>query len=75
MKTIYYVIEKQLDSQDGYEEANGWKTVRTYEIKNDKLVQVAEDLEIPNIANTEIKIAEHLEKEAVISTRVNLIKL
>lgn len=74
MKTIYYVIQKQLENQDGFEETNGWKYVRAYEIQNGKLVNVAE-LEIENSDNTEKELLQELEDKNIITTRVNLIQL
>lgn len=74
MKTIYYVTQKQLDNVDGFEETNGWKNVRAYEVQNGKLVSVAE-LEIENSDNTEKELLQELEDENIITTRVNLIQL
>jgi hypothetical protein len=42
MKTIYYVIEKQLESSKWGEETNGNKDVRAYEVRNGKLELIAE---------------------------------
>lgn len=33
--TLYFVVEKQLESIDGFEETTGWKTITVYEIVND----------------------------------------
>lgn len=74
MKTIYYVIQKQLESMDGFEETNGLKDVRAYENKNGKMVLICE-LELDNSDNTEEELLSELESKNHIQTRVNLIQL
>ena len=37
MKTIYYLVQKQLEDIDGFEEATGWKSVSIIESKDEKI--------------------------------------
>lgn len=61
MKTLYYVVTKQLDSVDGFEETNGWKTVNVYEIKNDT-PNLLFEIEMANSDNTTETIQDHLDE-------------
>lgn len=42
MKTLYYTVEKELQSGDGYEETTGYKDIRVYDIIDNKPVLVTE---------------------------------
>lgn len=74
MKTIYYVVQKQLETFDEVQETNGLKNVRAYEIKNNKMLLIAE-FELDNSDNTEKMLLIELESENLIQTRPNLIEL
>ena len=36
MKTLYYTVEKELQSGDGYEETTGYKDIRIYDFVDNK---------------------------------------
>lgn len=74
MKTIYYVVQKQLETFDDVQETNGLKNVRAYEIKNNKMLLISE-FELDNSDNTEKMLLIELESENLIHTRPNLIEL
>jgi hypothetical protein len=74
MKTIYYVIEKQLESSKWGEETNGNKDVRAYEVRNGKLELIAE-ITIDSDDNTEKSLLSELETKSLIQTKPNLIEL
>lgn len=42
MKQLFYVVEKQLNDVDGFEETNGWKTITVYKIEDNQPKQVCE---------------------------------
>jgi len=42
MKTLYYTVEKELQSGDGYEETTGYKDIRIYDIVDNKPVLITE---------------------------------
>lgn len=71
MKTIYYVITKNIDNHD---ELTGTKEVRTYEIKNGKLELIIE-FSLLNYENTESNLLVKLESHNLIQTKPNLIEL
>jgi hypothetical protein len=74
MKTIYYVVQKQLETFDEVQETNGLKNVRAYEIKNGKMLLISE-FELDNSDNTEKMLLIELETENLIQTHVHLIEL
>lgn len=74
MKTIYYVIQKQLETFDEVQETNGLKDVRAYEVKNGKLELICE-LELDNSDNTESYLMSELEEQNLIQSKPNLIQL
>lgn len=61
MKKLFYVVEKQLEDIDGFEETTGWKTISVYEIKEKDLVRLCE-IETPNSAISTESIAEWMEE-------------
>jgi hypothetical protein len=71
MKTIYYVIQKHINS---YDEATGTKEVRAYELKEGKMSSICE-IEIDNTENSEKSLLVELEKKNLIQTHVHLIEL
>lgn len=76
MKKIFYVITKQLDGYDGYEETNGLKDVTAYVIDGDNLNEIA-SIELANSDESESELLEHLESEGLIDENetVKLIEL
>ena len=75
MKKFYYTIEKQLHSYDNVQETSGWKYVNIYSIENNTPKLVG-NLDILNETNTEVAIAEKLEKEGLAGTGlIHLIQL
>lgn len=42
MKTLYYTVEKELQSGDGYEETTGYKDIRIYDIVDNKPILITE---------------------------------
>jgi hypothetical protein len=71
MKTIYYVIQKNINQ---FDEATGTKEVRAYEIKNGKLASITE-IEIDNTENSESSLLSELEAKNLIQSKPNLIEL
>lgn len=71
MKTIYYVIQKELND---FDRGTGTKEIRAYEIKNGKLVLISE-IEIDNTENSEQSLLAELESENLIQSKPNLIEL
>ena len=71
MKTIYYVIQKNINE---YDETTGTKEIRAYEIKNGKMISMCE-IEIDNTENSEKNLLAELESKRLIQTRPNLIEL
>lgn len=67
MEKVYYVVSKQLEDLDGFQETNGWKDVTAYVIKDSELVKIAE-IELHNEDNTETMLLEHLEEEKLIDS-------
>jgi hypothetical protein len=59
MKKFYYVVRKQLQDVDGFEESNGWKDVSIYQIENNE-PKLVEELEIENDSNSEEAVREFL---------------
>lgn len=76
MGTIYYVVTKQLQSYDGFEETNGWKEIDAYSIKDSKLIKLCE-LEILNDENSQTELLEHLEENKLIDStqEIKLVQL
>ena len=62
MKNVYYTITKQLENIGGFEEANGYKDVNVYEIRDNKLIKILE-LELVNAQTTEEEILDELPEE------------
>jgi hypothetical protein len=61
-KNLYYIVEKQLDDVDGFQETNGWKNIRVYEISDNKLIEVA-DFEVENTESSNVAILDNIEFE------------
>ena len=51
MKTLYYTVEKELQSGDGYEETTGHKDIRIYDFVDNKPKLVFE-INVENIQST-----------------------
>ncbi len=62
MMNLYYVVEKQLENIDGFEETTGWKTITVYDIDTQAIdLVVVTELEVANSINSEERIKEELE--------------
>jgi hypothetical protein len=64
MKTLYYTVTKQLNDIDGFEETNGWKDIRVYAIKDNKMI-VVNEIEVHNEDNSEEAILDTIEDDEV----------
>ncbi len=75
MENLYYVVKKQLENIDGFEETTGWKTVTTYEIDTQAmhLVEVCE-IEVANSKNSEKEIQTWLDNQEI-ETEYSFIEL
>jgi len=59
---LYYVVTKQLQDIDGFEETTGWKTITVYDIDTQAMdLVVVTELEIANSINSEEKISQELD--------------
>jgi hypothetical protein len=59
---LYYVVTKQLDDVDGFEETTGWKTITVYDIDTQAMdLVVVTELEIANSINSEERISQKLD--------------
>lgn len=76
MKRFYYVVSKQLDNVDGFEETNGWKDISVYKAEGDRVSNIL-SLEIPNSDNSKESIMSSLEEEGIVNENetVELIQL
>ena len=62
MKKIYYVVEKQLEDVDGFEETTGWKNVIGYHMENNEMVSVC-DFDMKNSDTTVSELLINLPEE------------
>lgn len=58
-KSIYYVVEKELEFVGGFEETTGNKTVTTYNVEDGKIVKFF-DLDVDNSDNSIEAIIDYL---------------
>lgn len=59
MRIIYYVVQPQLEEVDEFQETNGWKDVRFYQIVENELKSMG-SIEIPTEENSEEEILEYI---------------
>ena len=59
MRIIYYVVQPQLEEVDEFQETNGWKDVRVYQIVDNDLKSMG-SIEIPTEENSEEEILEYI---------------
>jgi hypothetical protein len=59
MRIIYYVVQPQLEEVDEFQETNGWKDVRVYQIVDNELKSMG-SIEIPTEENSEEEILEYI---------------
>ena len=75
MKKIYYVVEKQLEDVDGFEETTGWKNVCGYNIVGNEMVTLCdfdmhnEDATVPELMDN---LPEEFQKE---NTEIHAVQL
>ena len=66
MKTLYYTVEKELQSVDGFEETTGYKTIRVYDFVENKPILIFEieaDNESSSQSELEFFVEETLQEE------------
>lgn len=62
MKNLYYVVKKQLEDIDGFEETTGWKTITIYDIDTQCMnIIIVGEIEVPNSLNSENEIQTWLD--------------
>ena len=59
-KKLYYVVEKELQGNDGFEETTGNKTITVYEMVNNEPKKLT-DIDAANDENSQEKIQEYLD--------------
>lgn len=59
-KKLYYVVEKELQGNDGFEETTGNKTITVYEMVNNEPKKFT-DIDAANDENSVEKIQEYLD--------------
>jgi len=59
-KKLYYVVEKELQGNDGFEETTGNKTITVYEMVNNEPKKFT-DIDAANDENSQEKIQEYLD--------------
>ncbi len=59
MRIIYYVVQPQLEEVDEFQETNGWKDVRVYQIVDNELKSMG-SIEIPTEENSEEEILDYI---------------
>lgn len=77
MKKLYYVVEKELQGfgdNEGTEETTGHKSVRVYDLVNDKLVIFCQ-LDIENGDNSEDEILGYCEDNGLGDEIIKLTQL
>jgi hypothetical protein len=74
MRKLYYVVTKQLEDIDGFEEATGWKSIDVYEIKDNVPVVFAQ-LECANSDSSTEAITDYLTDNHSGLEEVELIQL
>jgi hypothetical protein len=62
MKKIYYVVEKQLEDIDGFQEATGNKTITAYQILGNRMNKVVE-FDMDNTDETRDQLLDELPEE------------
>ena len=73
-RRLYYVVEKELQGQDGFEETTGNKLVTVYEVENNEVKKFFE-LDILNEDNSEESIREYLDDNGYEDEVFDLIRL
>lgn len=66
MKTLYYTVEKELQSVDGFEETTGHKTIRVYDFVENKPILIFEieaDNENSSQSELDFFVEETLQEE------------
>lgn len=66
MKTLYYTVEKELQSGDGYEETTGYKDIRIYDFVDNKpklVFEISTYNEQSTLEELEFFIEETLQEE------------
>lgn len=59
-KKLYYVVEKELQGNDGFEETTGHKTITVYEMINNEPKKFT-DIDATNNENSKKAIQEYLD--------------
>lgn len=66
MKTLYFTVEKELQDIDGIEEATGYKTIRVYDIVENKpkiVVEIQAENEYSTVDELENFVENLLQEE------------
>lgn len=66
MKTLYYTVEKDLEFIDGIGETTGYKTINVYEIKESKLLLIANIEDVSLEDESESVTLDYLVEESLI---------
>lgn len=74
MRIIYYVIQPQLQEVDEFQETNGWKSIRAYQIVDNQLKDIG-DFEVELSENTEDELLSYIMEDIDEDEIIKLVQL